>query len=252
MVEKYKKIACMLVIGLLSNSAYATTSYLSEASLSLEIMGFTDQNGITYDIDSQPDFILISAYDNVANDDYSTLISGDAYADGVTTPYSDSSLIELGTQASGYAGSVYSYAQSDATARGRFEIENSSLLDYSINMVLKYSLFGKVETDTPNDEQNGRASVDITLSGDNNFGQEIDTSLMAMLGNSPFSGSSNLFFSFLLEAGETENIFADIYSYGESESISAALPAAVPLPASIFFMAPALMGLVLKRKKRVV
>lgn len=244
MIQKYKSLVSMLVVGLLSNNAYATTSYLSEASLSLEIIGFTDQYGTTYDIDHQPGSILISAYDNFANDDYSTLITGDAYADGVTTPYSDSSLIELGTQASGYAGSAYSYAQSDATASGKFEIKNTSLLDYSINMMLKYSFSGEVETDTPNDEKNGRASVDIYLFGDNNFGQEIDTSLTTTLGNGPFSGSSHMTFSFLLDAGETENIFADIYSYGESESVSA-----VPLPSSILLMASALMGLIVRRKQ---
>lgn len=40
--------------------------------------------------------------------------------------------------------------------------------------------------------------------------------------------ASEIDFSFLLEAGETENAFASIYSYGESESISAV--SSVPLP----------------------
>jgi hypothetical protein len=67
--------------------------------------------------------------------------------------------------------------------------------------------------------------------------------MMVSLESGPFSGSSHMGFSLLLEANESENIYASINSYGESESVSA-----VPLPASILLMSSAFAGLVVRRK----
>jgi len=239
-----KSMIALLVGSLFANTAYATTDYFSEANLTLEITGFTDQNGVIYDVYSQPADISISAFDNSADNDYSVSIIGDGYVDGVSTPYADSSLIELGTQASGYSGSPYAYAQSDATASAYWAFENTSLLSYSVNMIMSYSYFGEVETDTPTDEQNGRASVDMSLFGDNNFNQNLSLTMVTGLGQSAFSGSSTMAFSFLLEGNETENVYASLFSYGESETVSS-----VPLPASIFFMFPTMIGLIACRRR---
>jgi len=238
------KVITLLSVSLFSAHANATTNYLSEGHLSLEVISFTDKFGVTFDIDDQPAAIVTSAFDNFYDDDYSSYIIGDAYADGVTTATSDYGLIELDTQASGYAGSAYSFAQSDATAAAQFSFENTSSDNYRINMALSYSFYGEVETDTPLDQQNGETGTVIELFGDNNFSQDISVSMMASLLGGSFSGSSSTGFSFLLGAGEVENVFASIYSYGNSESISA-----VPLPGAIFFMAPAVMGLLFRSKK---
>ena len=239
------KVITLLSVSLLSAHASATTTYLSEGHLSLDVISFTDKFGVTYDIDNQPAAIVTTAFDN--SDDFnfsSNTIGDDAYAEGVTTPISDSGFIDLDTQASGYAGSAYSSAQSDATAAAQFSFENTSTNDYQINMLLSYSSYGNVETDTPFDQQNGEAGTDIDLYGDNNFSQDISTSMMASLLGGSFAGSSSTDFSFSLGVGEVENVFASISSYGNSESVSA-----VPLPGSIFFMAPAVMGLLFRNKK---
>jgi len=239
-----KSMIALLAGSLFVHSAHATTGYFSEANLTLEIMSFTDQTGVIYDIDNQPADILISAFDNSTDDDFSVSSTGDAYSDGVSSPYSDSSIIDLGTQASGYAGDAYAYAQSDATASAYWTFENTALQNYSVNMVLNYSYSGEVGTDTPANEQNSKASIDISLYGDYSFYQELDLTMVTELGQGLFSGSSTMAFSFLLEGSETENIYASLFSYGESENVSA-----VPLPASIFFMAPTLIALITSRRR---
>ncbi len=242
--NKLSKVITLLSASLFTAGANATTNYLSEGHLSLEVVSFTDKYGATFDLDSQPASIVSWVYDNFDDEDYSVSMIGDAYAEGVTTAVSDLGFIELDTQVSGYAGSAYASAGSDATAEAQFSFENTSSDDYRINMALSYSASGEVDTDTPADQQNGEAGTVIELYGDNAFSQDISASMVASLIGGPFSGSSSMDFSFLIEAGETENIFASIYSYGNSESVSA-----VPLPPSVFLMAPAVMGLLLRSKK---
>ena len=242
-IDKFNKAISLLAVSLCATSVNATTNYLSEGHLSLEVISFTDNNGTTFDFDDRPASIVISAFDNFDDEDYSITMIGDAYADGVTTAISDLGLIELDAQASGYSGSSYAYADSDATALANFSFENTSAEDYSVNLELSYSFSGEVETDTPADQQNGLATLEIDLYSDSSFYQDIAIAMMTSLESGPFSGSSSMGFSLLLEANETENIYASINSYGESESVSA-----VPLPASILLMSSALAGLVVRRK----
>jgi hypothetical protein len=240
----YRKATTVLAISLCSTNAFPTTSYTSEGHLTLEVIGFTDNASNKFDFDNRPPVINISNTDNSNDDNYMTSITGDAFADAVATPFSSIDLIDLDTQTSGEAGNPYAYAQSDATASASFQFENtSSTEDYTIDLILNYSFSGIVQTDTPLDQQNGETTIDINLFGDFSLDQILTISEAAGIEQEGFLGSeSEVSISFLLKAGKTENIYANILSYGESESVSA-----VPLPASIFLMIPALMGLVIRR-----
>lgn len=244
--NSYRKTMALLAISLSATSAYATTSYSSEGHLSLEVIGFTDSAGNKFDFDNRPTAINILNTDNNDGENYITSVTGDAFADAVATPFSSKGLIDLDTQVSGEAGISYAYAQSEATASANFQFENSSLTkDYFIDLVLNYSFSGSVETDTPADQQNGEATIDINLFGDSSLDQILAISKETSLGLESLLGSdSEVLVSFVLEAGEIENVYANIFSYGEGESVSA-----VPLPASIFLMTPAVMVLVIRRKK---
>ena len=243
----YRNSLAMIAIGLFSNPSYASTNYLSEAHLSLEIIGFTDSNGDQFDVFSLPSSISVSSFDNSNDINYSTSSTGDSFADAVATPFADPGLIDLDVQASGYAGYAYSFAQSDATASGGFEFSNtSSTLTYTVDMLLSYAFSGIVGTDTPADQQNGIASIDIDLFGDFNLPEILSISAMTELGQSPFSdGEDDLAVSFLLGTNESENVFASLFSYGESESIAAR---SVPEPAPIFLFSSALIGFFVRKK----
>lgn len=250
-ISQYQKPIALLAIGLFTNCSNAATSYFSEAHLSLEIISYTDSSGTEFDFFSPPTSIEVSSFDNSFDINQSTSASGDAYADAVSTPFADSGLIDLDVQASGYSGLVYSYAQSDALASGGFELVNSSSTDaYTVNMLLNYAYSGAVETDTPADEQNGMATVDIDLFGDFSLPQILSISEITELGLDSFSNSAaDIAVSFLLGTNETETIFASLFSYGESESIAVNSVNPVPAPTPLVLIASALMTFSIRRKK---
>ena len=246
MKNTYRKAISLLAISLFTTNAYATISYVSEGNLSVDV-SFRDSAGNTFDYDALSD-ITLSYSDNFSDDDYTTYDTGDAFADGVTTAFSGDGLIEIDTQASGYAGAPYAYAQSDATASASIFFENiSTATDYFVDLLVSYSFSGSVETDRPLDEQNGEVFIGIDLFGDYNLGDILAISELANLGELFSGGSNSELYSFELLAGDSENIYAGLYSYGESESVSAAI-ASVPLPAPILLMGIPLLALLIRRK----
>ena len=246
MKNTYRKAIILLAISLSATNSYATISYMSEGDLSVEV-SFRDSTGNIFDYDALSD-ITLSYSDNFSDDDYTTSVTGDAFSDGVTSAFSGDGLIEIDTQASGYAGSPYAYAQSDATASASLFLENiSTATDYFVDLLVSYSFSGSVETDRPLDEQNGEAFIDIYLFGDYSLGDVLAISELTNLDGLFSGGSNSALFSFELLAGDSENIYAGLYSYGESESVSAAI-ASVPLPAPILLMGAPLLALLIRRR----
>ncbi len=244
-----RKAIVLLMAGLFSQNSFAVTEFYSDGHLSLEVAGFSDSNGNQFDIDSQPSDISILGFDNSADDNTYISSVGDAYSEAVSTPFSDLSLIELDVQTSGYSGISYAFANAEAIASGGFNFNNNSLTEsYSVDMILSYSYSAIVETDTPLAQQNGFSGIDIDLFGDFNLNEILALSVLTDIEQGLFEGEEiDIRFSFLLEADGFETVFASISSFGESESLA---PAAVPSPASIFLMAPALVGLSMRRKRK--
>lgn len=245
------KIFAVSLISAFISQAYAATSYLSEGHLSLEVVGFVDSQGSRFDLGDQPSTVFVAA---AIDDEESTFSeTGDALADGVSTAFAESGLMVLDVQASGFSGVPYAFSQSDAIAAASFSFENISADDFTVDLYLSYDFSGIVETDTPADQQNANVAFDMDLFGDFALGDVLSISEETELGGGSFSGLENgLNFSFLLAAGEIENVFASISSFGESESISASV-AAVPIPAAFYMMAGPLLGLLAinKRKKNI-
>ncbi len=250
MKKSYRKIIVIVLASLCSTSAYATTSYFSEAHLILEVTGFSDLFGNHYSFADKPSAINFSYFDNALDEEYIISITGNATADAITNPFSDAGQIDLYTSLSGDSSSHYALSVSDATAIGSFELENtSSSIDYTVNLLLSYFLNIEVEIDYPSESNAQIASVstDFDVTGDFNLEHVLQLSEQTDLGHANFSGVTKLKeiqLSFLLPAGEVENVFAIIVNHGESESISA-----VPLPASIFFFGSALLALSIRKKK---
>ena len=246
------KAIVVLAVGLFSHEVYSATQYSSEGHLSLEVIGFSDSSGNTFDFDSKPADIVISNVDNSDDDNTSTSFVGDAFADAVSTPFSDTSLIDLDTQVSGDSGTPYAFSTADAFATGSFGFENTSLTEsYTIDMELNYSYSASVETDTRGAQQNGFAEIDIDLFGDFSLDEILAISISTDIDqDSVQGGESNKLISFELGAGNFETVITDFSSYGESESLASnSSVSEVPVPAAIYLMAVPLIGFV-KRKKR--
>jgi len=245
----YQKSLAMMAIGFFTNSSLAATSYLSEGHLSFEITGFTDSSGNQFDVFSLPSSLAISSFDNSHDINSSISVIGDGFADGVATPFADVGLIDLDVQASGYAGFAYAFTQSDAMASGGFELVNTSATEtYTVDMLLSYAFSGTVETDTPADQQSGIATMDIDLFGDFSLPQILSISAITELGMNSFSGSADdVDVNFILGANETEMVFASLFAYGESESVTSNQAAPVPAPAPIVLLGSAYIFF--KRKK---
>lgn len=247
--NKYSPIV-LLAMSVVSQESYATTQYSSEAQLSLEVVGFSDSAGNAFDFDSKPSSLVITSFDNSNENNTSTSNIGDAFSDAVSTPFSVSNLIDLDTQATGVSEAPSAFAGSDAFASASFGFENTSLTEtYAIDMLLSYSYSAIVETDTLTAKQNGLAGVDIDLFGDFNLDQILAVSISTDIGQGLSEGGEiDREIRFLLGAGDFESVFANISSYGESESVSSV--SEVPLPTSIYLMGSALAGLIRRGKSK--
>ncbi|GEM_PF-6704985 len=252
MKNTYQKIAALMLIGMSAGSATAATSYYSEGHLSLQVLGVSDTNGNYYNFGSMPGDISLSYSDNSDDMNFDTTITGNASAYSDSTPSSNSGKIDLYTNISGDAYTPYALATSDSTASGSIEFENnSSTVDYTVDLLLSYIFQNEVETNhpAPANNQLAKTSIDMNVSGDFSLGQVLDLTEETELGYANYNASAKskeIQLSFLLAAGEVENVFASLVSHGESESISA-----VPVPAAIFFFGPALLTLMVRRKKSV-
>ncbi len=250
MNKSFRNTLAILLASLCAVSASASTSYFSEGHLSLEVMGFLDTSGNYYSFANKPSDINLSYSDNALDEEYITSITGDATAEAVSSPSSGVGQIDLYTSVTGDSNVAYALSTSDSTATGNFEFVNtSSTIDYTVNLLLSYTFSNEVETDfpAPLNNQLASTSIDMDVVGDFNLGQVLQLSEETELSNANFNGSAKskeIQLSFLLSAGDVENVFASIINHGESESISA-----VPLPASIFFFGPALLTLVVRKKR---
>ncbi len=247
-----QKIAAIMLLGICADSASAATSFNSEGHLSLKVLGVSDASGNYYTFGSMPGDISLSYADNTDDMDFDTIIIGDASAYSDSTPSSNFGQIDLYTNISGDAYAPYALATSDSTASGSIEFENtSSAIDYTVELLLSYIFQNEVETSHPAPANNQLAytSIDMNVAGDFSLGQVLDLTEETELGYANYNASAKskeIQLSFLLAAGEVENVFASLVSHGESESISA-----VPVPAAIFYFGPALLTLMIRRKKSV-
>lgn len=248
-IKKCCKIFAVSLISPFTSQAYAAASYLSEGHLSLEVIQFVDSQGNQFDVGDQPSSISLSS---TIDDEESTFSkTGDALANAVSTTFAESGLMDLDVQSSGFTGTPYALALSDSIAAASFSFKNISADDFTVELFLTYDFSGSIEADTPSAQQNGNITFEMDLFGDFALGNVLSVSDATELGRSSFSGLENgLSISFLLAAGEVENVFANISSFGESESFSdSASP--VPVPAAFYLMAWPLLGLftISKRKK---
>lgn len=253
MIRKAGLLITSFAWGGISYNAQAATVYSADAHLALEIVGINDNQGNALDLDNLPSALSIAGFDNSFENAEDSSVTGQAFADAVSTPFADNRLIELDVQVTGDSGDAYSLAQSSASAWGYFEFNNQLDSFVTIDMELSNDYSGGVETDTPAGQQFGRASIDMDLFGDFFLGDVLEISEISELGDPVFQGQEDFqLISFQLDAGGEEIVFAQLFANGEAETIAdpSVAVSPIPVPASVYLLGSALVGLMSRRKKQ--
>ncbi len=238
----FKLAATAITCLCLSQNAYAASGYTAQSHVALEVVGISDANGNQYDVFDLPTGLSIGTEDY--KDAYYSTTGEFSFADGIANTLVDTGLVIVDAQVIGDTDAIQPFAQaySDAIAEASMIFSNQSSQTYFIEMALEYEFSGEAIIGNPADESaNVVAYIDVAGLSYVPDLLSVDTESEGL--DSFESPLTSVAFSFSLDAGQEEEIYTDILVSGESSSVSA-----VPLPASIFLMGPAIFGLFVRRK----